>query len=101
VPSRAESLPYIVLEAAAATVPMIATDIGGMKEIFGPEAGSLVPSGDAVALARAIIAALSDPAAARAAAVRLHQRVAKHFSADAMTDAVLAAYAEARAARGG
>src|SRR5262245_33270028 len=101
VPSRAESLPYIVLEAAAATVPMIATDIGGMKEIFGPEAGSLVPSGDAVALARAIIAALSDPAAARAAAVRLHQRVATHFSADAMTDAVLAAYAEALAARGG
>ena len=36
VPSRAESLPYIVLEAAAAGVPLIATNVGGIPEIFGP-----------------------------------------------------------------
>jgi glycosyltransferase involved in cell wall biosynthesis len=101
VPSRAESLPYIVLEAAAATVPMIVTDVGGIKEIFGPDGGSLVPPGDAAALARAISAALSEPATARAAAMRLRQRVAEHFSADAMTDAVRAAYGDALAARHG
>src|SRR5579883_428722 len=39
VPSRAESLPYIVLEAAAARVPMIATNVGGIGEIFGPHKG--------------------------------------------------------------
>src|SRR5258708_24803173 len=42
VPSRAEALPYIVLEAAAAGGPMIATQVGGIPEIFAPEAGALV-----------------------------------------------------------
>ncbi len=37
VPSRAESLPYIVLEGAAAGIPMIATAVGDIGEIFGPE----------------------------------------------------------------
>ena len=36
VPSRAESMPYIVLEAAGARVPMIATNVGGIPEIYGP-----------------------------------------------------------------
>ena len=35
VPSRAESFPYIVLEAAAAQMPLIATDVGGIPEIVG------------------------------------------------------------------
>src|SRR5262249_14110206 len=38
VPSRAESLPYIVLEAAAASVPIVATRVGGIHEIFGADA---------------------------------------------------------------
>ena len=53
-PSRAESLPYIILETAAAAVPLITTNVGGIPEIFGPQAGRLVPPGDAAALARAI-----------------------------------------------
>ena len=51
VPSRAESLPYVVLEAAAAAVPMIATRVGGIPEIFGPDTTDLVSPGDAAALA--------------------------------------------------
>ena len=38
IPSRAESLPYIVLEAAAAGVPLVTTKVGGIPEIFGPDA---------------------------------------------------------------
>ncbi|HZN29090.1 MAG TPA: glycosyltransferase family 4 protein, partial [Xanthobacteraceae bacterium] len=60
VPSRAESLPYIVLEAAAVGLPMIATDVGGIPEIFGPDADALVPPGDPAALARAIRRAMQD-----------------------------------------
>jgi glycosyltransferase involved in cell wall biosynthesis len=99
VPSRAESLPYIVLEAAAASMPMIVTKVGGIPEIFGPDAANLIPPGDASALARAIMTALADPAAALAAASRLRERVSAHFSADVMTDAVLAAYRDAIATR--
>ena len=94
-PSRAESLPYIVLEAAAAAVPMITTNVGGIPEIFGPQAAGLVASGNAAALARSIAAALSDPARLRNEALTLRARVQTEFSADAMADAVLAAYREA------
>jgi glycosyltransferase involved in cell wall biosynthesis len=102
VPSRAESLPYVVLEGAAVGVPMIATRVGGIGEIFGPDASAaLIPAADARALARAIADALDDPAAAQAAAKRLQARVRAAFSVDAMTEAVLSAYRDALSRRDG
>jgi glycosyltransferase involved in cell wall biosynthesis len=97
VPSRAESLPYIVLEAAAAAVPLIATRVGGIPEIFGPDADLLVAPDDVPALAAAIRAALDDPAQGRPAAARLQARIRAEFSAETMTDGVLAAYVQALA----
>jgi glycosyltransferase involved in cell wall biosynthesis len=90
VPSRAESLPYIVLEAAAASMPLVATNVGGIPEIFGPESPALVPPGDTAALAAAMLAAFAGEAAARTA--RLHARVAAEFTVGTMTDQILAAY---------
>ena len=43
VPSRAESLPYLVLEAVAAQKPTICTDVGSIYEIFGDQREQLVP----------------------------------------------------------
>lgn len=99
VPSLAESLPYVILEAAAANRPVIATDVGGVREIFGPTAASLVPAADTPALARAMQACLDDPeAAAREAETRLiHIRAG--FSVSHMTDRIEALYREALAAR--
>jgi glycosyltransferase involved in cell wall biosynthesis len=94
VPSRAESLPYIVLEAAAAGLPLVATRVGGIGEIFGADAGALVSPGDAQALALAIREALENPTHASSAARRLQARVRECFSVDVMTESVLAAYAE-------
>jgi glycosyltransferase involved in cell wall biosynthesis len=100
VPSRAESLPYIVLEAAAAGLPMLATNVGGIPEIFGPHSGRLMPPGDAGKLAEAIRKALADPAGIRASAQALRDRVRAEFSAEVMVAAVLAAYRAAVDHRG-
>lgn len=95
VPSLAESLPYVILEAASANRPVIATDVGGVREIFGPTAASLIPAADTPALARAMQACLDDPAAAaREAATRL-AHIRAGFSVAHMTDRIEALYREA------
>jgi glycosyltransferase involved in cell wall biosynthesis len=94
-PSRAESLPYIILETAAAAVPLVTTKVGGIPEVFGPQSNRLIPPGNPQALATAIRSALADPAGMRNEALTLQRRVRGEFSADVMTDAVLAAYREA------
>jgi glycosyltransferase involved in cell wall biosynthesis len=99
IPSRAESLPYVVLEAAAAGVPIIASNVGGVPEIFGPQADRLIPPDDIGALVAAIAAALDDPDGMRAAAQVLKARVRNEFSLCAMVQSNLAAYREAIAAR--
>jgi glycosyltransferase involved in cell wall biosynthesis len=101
VPSRAESLPYIVLEAAAAGLPLITTNVGGIPEIYGAQTNELIAPGDAKALAGAIRGALQNAGALQASALRLQARARAGFLATAMTDAVLAAYAAALARRNG
>ena len=49
IPSLAESLPYVVLETAAAAVPLLTTKVGGIPEIFGKSADRLLPPADAEA----------------------------------------------------
>jgi glycosyltransferase involved in cell wall biosynthesis len=95
VPSRAESLPYIVLEAAGAGMPVIATRVGGIGEIFGPQSGSLVAPENPAALAAAIGAALDQPQAMQDAAGVLRERVRAGFSVDGMVDGVLHSYRSA------
>jgi glycosyltransferase involved in cell wall biosynthesis len=90
VPSLAESLPYIVLEAVAAGRPVIATDVGGIGEIFGPTRDDLVTAGDPAPLARAMAATLTHPSAAFSEARA--QYVRRAFSVETMTDAVESAY---------
>jgi glycosyltransferase involved in cell wall biosynthesis len=99
IPSRAESLPYVVLEAAAAGLPIIGTDVGGMSEIFGPQCGQLIPPDDTRSLIGAITAAIDDPAQMQRAAQVLKARVRSEFSLSAMVECNLAAYREALAER--
>jgi glycosyltransferase involved in cell wall biosynthesis len=93
VPSRAESLPYIVLEAAAAALPMLASDVGGIPEIVAGSDTALVRPGDTEGLARAMHELLDEPVAAYARAQRLQQIVANRFTIAAMADAVRDLYA--------
>lgn len=96
VPSRAESLPYIVLEAAAAQVPMVSTNVGGIGEIFGPYRDRLIPSDNPTILAERLEAALALPVEAlRKDAADLSAFVASKYTIDDMANAVLAGYGEA------
>jgi glycosyltransferase involved in cell wall biosynthesis len=100
VPSRGDSMPYVVIEAAAAGMPMVAAKVGGIPEIFGPDhAGALFTPNIVSAMADAIAAALADMEAARAGASSLRERIFQHFSQKAMVEGVLAGYREAFADR--
>ena len=88
VPSRAESMPYVVLEAVAAGMPIVATEVGGVPEIFGPRADELVPPGDSAALAAAIDRMLADPARAGRDALARREWLLPRFHIDVMHDQV-------------
>jgi glycosyltransferase involved in cell wall biosynthesis len=94
VPSRAESFPYVVLEAAAAGLPLISTNVGGIPEIVVGTDTPLVPAGDVAALEMALRAYLADPEFARGRALRLKQNVASKFSVGGMTGSILDFYAQ-------
>lgn len=101
VPSRAESLPYVVLEAAAAAQPLISTDVGGINEIYGPgHRHRLIKPNDPVILADAIAAMLATPEVSREKeAADLAAHVRQHFRLASMIDGVLTAYRDAMATR--
>jgi glycosyltransferase involved in cell wall biosynthesis len=100
VPSRMESFPYVVLEAAAAGMPLVATNVGGIPEIFGPDANRLVPPDQPAALAGAIRRAQADVIARETSLkASLRARVHENFTVDAMVETVLDAYRDALDAR--
>lgn len=92
VPSRAEAMPYIVLEALAAGMPMVATAVGGIPEIFPAGSPALVMP-EASALADRMAAALTDPAAF-AALMPSHADLTARFGADVMAARIEHAYRE-------
>jgi glycosyltransferase involved in cell wall biosynthesis len=81
-PSRAESFPYVVLEAAAGHVPIIASDLGGIPEIL--PAKNLCPPESPEALARHIEMALATPAAIADDAKALSEVARTSFDAGVM-----------------
>jgi len=99
VPSRGDSMPYVVIEAAAAGVPMVAANVGGIPEIFGSHTNALFAPNNATAMADAIETALKDPAAWLERAKSLRERIFLHFSQKAMVEGVLAGYRDAFADR--
>ncbi|WP_420964266.1 glycosyltransferase family 4 protein [Bradyrhizobium sp. B120] len=95
VPSRGDSMPYVVIEAGAAGIPMIAANVGGIPEIFDTHTDALFAPSNAGAMADAIKAALDNPAATAARAAQLRERISEHFSQGAMVEGVLAGYRDA------
>jgi len=95
VPSRGDSMPYVVIEAGAAGIPMLGANVGGIPEIFASHTDALFPPNDPAAMASAIEKALGDFPAAIERAGSLRDRIFQHFSQKAMVAGVLAGYGDA------
>lgn len=81
-----EGLPTVVMEGMAAGVPVVATAVGGSVELVkAGETGLLVPPGDPVALAHAILRLLNEPQLASDLARRAARLVRERFSITAVS----------------
>ena len=84
-PSRAEGISNTILEAMASGLPILATDVGGNRELVTRETGMLVAPDDVEALAQGLLHYARDRAAAKAAGRAGRTRVEQVHSLDRMT----------------
>ena len=86
-PSRAEGMALVPLEAMACARSVVAFDVGGVRQSVG-DAGTILPAGDTGALADALVARLADPALAATEGRRGRRRAEFLFDRDRMTDQI-------------
>lgn len=95
-PSRREGFGVACLEAMAHGRPVVATRVGGLLDlVVDGETGIVVPPRDPAALRSALERLLADPDLRRKLGSAGRERARTHFSWERVTDATLAAYAEA------
>jgi glycosyltransferase involved in cell wall biosynthesis len=79
--SRTEGTPMVILEAAFAGVPIVATRVGEVAEVTGEDGAFLVDPDRPQRLAEALALTMEMPTGAAARAARARDRVVRHFSA--------------------
>jgi len=100
-PSDSESLPNAILEAAAAGLPIVATDVGGIGEILDHRrSGLLVRPRDETSLRTALDELIASPGLRRELGDAARAAVAAEFPMARMIDAVAALQRELAAAKG-
>jgi glycosyltransferase involved in cell wall biosynthesis len=94
-PSSSEAQGIVALEAMACGLPVVATAVGGLVgTIEDGQTGCLVPSGDAAALASALLMLLQDPLRRQTIGAAARQTVEREFSWKQAIEATLAVYGE-------
>ena len=92
-PSRSEGFSNAIIEAMAASLPVVATNVGGNSEaVKDGVSGLLVPSEDPAKLAAAILQLLSNPSQAKAMGAAGRSIVAEHFTTEAMMKRITNTY---------
>ena len=90
-----EGTPVSVIEACAAGTPVVGTDVGGMADVITDGVtGVLVPSGDAPALAAAVIGVVDEPARAAARSQAARETVTRRYSAERLVEDIRQLYLE-------
>jgi glycosyltransferase involved in cell wall biosynthesis len=93
-PSRSEGFSNAIVEAMAASLPVVATDVGGNAEaVADGVSGFIVPSEDPSALAAAIARLLADPSKAQEMGAAGKKLASEKFTTDAMMHQITLAYA--------
>jgi glycosyltransferase involved in cell wall biosynthesis len=95
VPSRAESFPYIVLEAGAALKPLICSDVGGISEIVTGTSTELIVPEDVEDLFSAMKHSLSQPERMMSQAEQLQTSIKQKFTIERMASDITDFYLSA------
>lgn len=92
-PSQKEGLPYVLLEAGLAGLPVVATDIGGVSEIIEhTKTGLLVPPAHFEELSHAVRELIRQPAKQKEYGHALQEKIKKEFSLEKMVRETSAVY---------
>ncbi len=96
-PSRWEGMPLVALEAMAARRPVVASDVGGLREVVvHGESGFLVPRENPAALSHALQCLLHEPKRAVALGNAGRRRCERHFNWERLVDCYIRAYEDAQ-----
>jgi glycosyltransferase involved in cell wall biosynthesis len=95
-PSHAEGISNSMLEAMACGLPVVATDVGGARDVLGGdgEAGLVVPVGSSAALAEAITALADSPALRREIGAAARTVIEDRYDMKRVAARYLSLYAE-------
>jgi glycosyltransferase involved in cell wall biosynthesis len=96
--SRWEGFPRSILEGMRAGLPIVASDVGGVREAVDADVGRVVPSGNAPALAEALRPLLADGALRARLGAEARRRFLERFTFDRMARSTEAVYREVLAA---
>jgi glycosyltransferase involved in cell wall biosynthesis len=89
-----EGTPVSLIEAGAAGLPGVATEVGGVAEVVGPDAALLVPRGDHVAMGRMLARLASDPPLRARMGAAARQRALGRYRAERLISDIEALYDE-------
>ncbi len=96
-PSHEEGMSLALLEAMAAGLPVVASDIAGNRALIDHSVhGMLAPPGDAATLAAAVLSLVRDPLRGERLGAAARRRVAEQYSLERMTDRHLALFERVR-----
>lgn len=91
-PSLAEGTPNSIVEAMAHGIPVIASEVGGIPDMIGDDAGIRVAPGDTAALAEAMLRLANDPELRRQMGAAAQERYQKLFSPKVVLPLMLDTY---------